>query len=371
MREGVSPVPDLIYEDQQEARVRDIAHLLDEPEGVAASDPLHRITVFLTYGCNLACPYCKTIVRGKADLVARPEKKIVYSHARFVALLDVHAGTPVQHLHFTGGEATLVPGLPEMVREAKRRGVERASITSNGTAPLETYRALVEAGIDEIRISLDADDADLGRSLTLRRDAFGVTVKTLEALAALRRERPFFLIVNCVVGLANRERLPRLLAFILGFQPDDVKLITEVDVRDTLGTFAAAARVKADLDTLLARFPPGAFPLLRRKLATVFAVDAIGLEDVSASSDWRCYIPLTERTVDGAYYYPCSVYLREGGRPLGALDEPAALQRSKTAAFVREGDCLNDPICRRYCLACTKRYNIRANERRDRDRSAH
>ena len=98
----------------------------------------------------------------------------------------------------------------------------------------------------------------------------------------------------------------------------------------------------------------------------MFANDAIGLEAEPAAADgtWRCYIPLTERTVDGRFYYPCSVYVREGGAPLGEINESQAEQRRKTAAFVARGDCLTDPICRRYCLHCTREFNARANDAR-------
>jgi len=360
---AVSPVPDLIYEDQQETRVSDIARLLDRPESVSADDALHRITVFVTYACNLACPYCKTITRSAAELDALPHKRAVYSLETLGRLLDPHTGTPIRHLHFTGGEATLLRDLPAMIREARRRGVERISLTSNGTASPDRYLALADAGLDELRISLDADDARLGRQLTLRSSAFAATVRALEALGRTSPRR-FHLIVNTVVGLANRERLPALLRFVLAFGVDDVKLITEVDARGMLGEFPEAGRVRAEIAELLAAAPEGSYPLLRRKLATVFAADAIGLEDVAPVPDWRCYIPLTERTVDGVFYYPCSVYLRESGDPLGRIDEPQEEQRAKSAAFVRNGDCLRDPICRRFCLACTKAYNLRSNARR-------
>jgi hypothetical protein len=65
--------------------------------------------------------------------------------------------------------------------------------------------------------------------------------------------------------------------------------------------------------------------------------------------------------VDRDAYYPCSVYVREGGAPIGPLTDPPALQRARTARFVSEGDCLSDPICRRYCLHCTRAFNSLAN----------
>ena len=260
-----------------------------------------------------------------------------------------------------------MPGLGDMIRMARQRGVEAVSLTSNGTLPPARYLELVEAGLTELRISLDADDAALATRLTNRPGAFAAAVKTLEALAAARRAgASFALIINTVVTLENRRSPPQMLRFFLQFEPDDVKLITEVDLRGSLGAFPEAESVRADLAAQLAERDETELPLLRRKLATVFAPHAIGLERTQARGKerWRCYIPLTERTVDRAFYYPCSVYLREGGAPLGPLSDPPEVQRERSARFVRESDCLADPICRRYCLHCTRAFNERANEAR-------
>src|SRR3954466_132450 len=97
-RSSRSPVPDLLFEDEQEARAEEIDAYLERPEALGGAFPLHRITVFLTYGCNLACPYCKTIARSEGELRARPEKRIVYDLDAFARLLESHEGTPVRHL---------------------------------------------------------------------------------------------------------------------------------------------------------------------------------------------------------------------------------------------------------------------------------
>jgi MoaA/NifB/PqqE/SkfB family radical SAM enzyme len=257
-----------------------------------------------------------------------------------------------------------------MVSIARDHGVERVSVTSNGTMPVEAYRALVDRGIDEIRISLDAADPAMGRALTLRGGAWAAAVRAVRELSALRAAgAPFFLIVNTVVGRENREKLPAIVGFLLSLGPDDVKLITEVDEKRSLPDFPSRAEVARALRDLLSGHAPEAFPLLRRKLDTVFAPDSIGLDalpDDPPGEDrgFRCYIPLTERTVDALHYYPCSVYLREGGAPLGGIDEPQDMQRAKTAAFVARGDCRRDPICREYCLHCTRAFNVQANEAR-------
>jgi molybdenum cofactor biosynthesis enzyme MoaA len=362
-----SRVPDLLFEDVCDARVEDIRDLLEHPHEVAETTALHRVTVFVTYKCNLECTYCKTIVRTAEDLRARPQRAKSYDREQFERLLAAHGATPIEHLHFTGGEATLLRDLPDMVRAAKAHGVGCVSITTNGTLPPQTYTRLVHAGIDEIRISLD--DAHLAEfeGDTLRPGTRGRAIETVRELGALRRAgHPFFLILNTVVELRNRAALPELVSFLLSLHPDDLKLITSVDEKGELGAFAGAGDVIARLERILDGYPAERFPLLRRKIHTVFATEAIGLDSVRPRADgtWRCYIPLTERTVDGAYYYPCSVYLREGGQPLGSFDDPHEVQRAKTAEFVARGDCLSDPICSRYCLHCTREFNAKANDAR-------
>jgi molybdenum cofactor biosynthesis enzyme MoaA len=362
-----SPVPDLLFEDVRDDRVAEILPYLDHPTAVDRRTPLHRVTVFLTYRCNLACPYCKTIARTEEELQVFPQKRVSFSYAAFQELLVRLDPAPIRHLHFTGGEATLVRDLPQMVCLAKARGVAHVSITSNGTLPQRIYQALIANGMDEIRISLDAQDAALGAALTGRAGAWRSAVETIRGIAALRDSgMPVFLIINTVVNQRNRRELVEIVRFMLALGPHDIKLITEVQQRDVLGNFAEARAQLQAIDELLGGYAADAFPLLRRKLRTIFASDAIGLAGVTAPAEkrWQCYIPLTERTVDGVAYYPCSVYLREGGRPLGPLSDSIEVQRERTAAFVQEHDCLADPICHQYCLHCTREYNIAANEGR-------
>jgi len=361
-----SGVPDLLFPDVRRGRISDITPLLDAPERLDASASLHRVTLFLTYRCQLSCGYCKTIARGDADLRRFPQKRDTFDLVAFRALIDGTDAT-IDHLHFTGGEATLVRDLPSMVAYARDRGIAHVSITTNGVAPWSVYEALVESGISEIRVSIDASDAMMGERLSGRPRAWSHAVSNFAALAQLRRRSgSFFLIANTVIGMVNRTQTAEIVRFLMELGADDIKLIADVDETPTLGQFPQAAGVIAEIEALLAAQPPSAFPLLRRKLFTVFSESAVGLREVvtNRGDDWRCYIPLTERTVDRRFYYPCSVYLREGGAPLGQIDEPQDVQRAKIARFVRDGRCLSDSICRRYCLRCTSAFNAAANDAR-------
>lgn len=356
-----SAVPDLLFDDVREARLAEAAALLSGARPLDGSTPLDRLTVFVTPRCNLRCAYCKA-AHGAAT-AGRGGAHDLHSFAR---LLDGLGGAPLRHLHLTGGEATLAPDLPAMVRLAKARGAARVSLTSNGACGPARLLPLVEAGLDEARISIDAADPARGEALTGRRGAWARSVASVRALVEARRAGGrCHVVVNTVVGRTNREALDALVAALLALGPDDLKLITEVDGREGLGDFPSAPVVRAGLQALLSARPEGALPLLRLKLGTVFDPAAIGLEGERAEPGrrWRCLIPLTERTVDAAAYYPCSVYLREGGAPIGPLSDPPEAQRTKSAAFTDRANCLTDPICRRYCLHCTRAFNSAAARR--------
>ena len=361
-------VPDLLFEDVLSMRVeavRDRAETLE----LEAGFPLHRVTLFLSYRCNLRCPYCKTIARSAEELEQKPQKGVTYTLAQFNELLD-GLGHPVQHLHFTGGEASIVPGVVEMVAEARRRGIPHLSMTTNGAVAPTRYVELVRAGLTELRVSIDARDAAMGAQLTGTSKGWAKSIEAVRAVAAARDGgAQVRLLINTVVGHGNRADLAQIVKFLVSLSPDDVKLITDVDARDALPDFPEYRAVVSELAALVRSLPGDRFPLLRRKLQTVFAKDSIGLEPTAAqrtSPSWRCYIPLTERTVDGVSYYPCSVYLREGGAPIGSLNDSAATQREKTAQWVRSNDCRTDPICQRYCLHCTRVFNDATNDTRKR-----
>ncbi len=356
-----SLVPDLLFDDVREARLAQAAALLSGAAPLDATTPIDRLTVFVTPRCNLRCAYCKT-----AHGAAIAGSGGAHDLASVTRLLDGLGGAPLRHLHLTGGEATLARDLPAMVRLAKARGAARVSLTSNGACGPARLLPLVAAGLDEARISLDAADPALGDALAGRPGAWARSVATVRALAEARRAGGgCHVVVNTVVGRQNREALHALVAALLDLGPDDLKLITPVDGREGLGDFPSAPVVRAGLATLLTARPAGALPLLRLKLGTVFDEAAIGLEGERPAPGrrFRCLIPLTERTVDAEAYYPCSVYLREGGAPIGPLTDAPEAQRLKSAAFTREADCLADPICRRYCLHCTRGLNAAAHRR--------
>jgi MoaA/NifB/PqqE/SkfB family radical SAM enzyme len=102
----------------------------------------------VTNRCNLLCTTCP---RTFEEL--EPEKDM--SWELFAGIVDQAQGLKRAVLHGVG-EPMLVKNLPEMVRYLKDRGVY-VLFNTNGTLLNERNgQALIDAGLDELRVSLDA-----------------------------------------------------------------------------------------------------------------------------------------------------------------------------------------------------------------------
>jgi GTP 3',8-cyclase len=90
----------------------------------------------------------------------------------------------VTEVRFTGGEPLLRRGLPDIVRRTTAlRPRPETSITTNALGLTRTAKALAEAGLDRVNVSLDTVRAADFQTIT-RRDRLHDVVEGLEAAAA-------------------------------------------------------------------------------------------------------------------------------------------------------------------------------------------
>lgn len=128
--------------------------------------PLGVLRLSLTARCNLACPYCLPDGQEPPGLLSLAERLLLVETA---VELGVHT------LRLTGGEPLLHGDLEALIRalaplrhraQDDRRGrLRQIALTTNGTLlSLERARALRQAGLERITLSLDgADGASVAR----------------------------------------------------------------------------------------------------------------------------------------------------------------------------------------------------------------
>ena len=100
--------------------------------------------------CNLSCPFCKT---GNKTLSFAKKMMSLADYSTVLSKLPAS----FRELHLYGwGEPLIKPDFPEMVRLAKKRGME-TYIDTNLALPLDDdrIRAVIESGLDEMTVSCD------------------------------------------------------------------------------------------------------------------------------------------------------------------------------------------------------------------------
>jgi uncharacterized Fe-S cluster-containing radical SAM superfamily protein len=149
-----------------------------ERESRAANDPLC-LYLEVTNRCNLPCTTCP---RTYEEL--EPERDM--SFELFTSIVDQASGIRRVVLHGVG-EPMMVKELPRMVAYLKARRVYVLFNTNGTLLKIKKSRELIEAGLDELRVSLDA--AEAGAYAKVRgRDMFDAIVRNLRGFLALKRD---------------------------------------------------------------------------------------------------------------------------------------------------------------------------------------
>jgi cyclic pyranopterin phosphate synthase len=158
------------------------------------------VRISVTDKCNFRCTYC--MPAEGLEWLRRDEILTFEEIARLTAIL---AELGVDEVRLTGGEPLVRRGLPELVGMlAHIPGVDDLSLTTNGILLRRDARALVDAGLRRINVSLDSLDHVRFARLT-RRDALDQVLAGLAEAERYPELRPIK--VNCVAikGLTEIE----------------------------------------------------------------------------------------------------------------------------------------------------------------------
>ncbi len=166
----------------------------------------------LTYRCPLACPYCSnpTALRHDASELTTDEWERVVREAAELGVL---------HVHFSGGEPLLHPGLPMLVAAARTAGLYTNLLTSGIPFSRDKAEELRSAGLDHVQLSLQSDEPSVADRIGGRRSHDA----KLE-VARLIRELGWPLTINVVLHRSNIDRLPQLVELALGLDADRLEL---------------------------------------------------------------------------------------------------------------------------------------------------
>lgn len=133
--------------------------------------------ISITDKCNFRCTYCMP-----AEGLPWLKKAEILSYEEIVRIAQVAVDIGIEQIRLTGGEPLVRRDVPELVRQLHAiPGLHSLSLTTNGILLKQQAKALAEAGLTRINVSLDSLLREKFTQLTRRDQLHGV----LEGLAEL------------------------------------------------------------------------------------------------------------------------------------------------------------------------------------------
>jgi len=155
--------------------------------------PIHDLRISVIDSCNFRCGYCMPGDRQYEFL--EPAQRL--SFEEIIRLARLFSGYGVRKLRITGGEPLLRRNLPELIEElSSLEGIEDIALTTNGYLLKSHAKALKDAGLHRLTVSLDTVDPDLFQEMSGRKVGLDKVLEGIDAAVDSGFEN---IKVNCVV----------------------------------------------------------------------------------------------------------------------------------------------------------------------------
>ncbi len=310
-------------------------YTLSEKRALNASavSPMQRCEMILTDRCNFKCPYCRGLRNDcKGDLPLDEAKET----------LHLWCQSGLQNVRFSGGEPLTYAGLDELVFLAKIWGVQRIAISSNGSFPLSRYNELIDLGVNDFSISLDACCSAFGDRMA------GVSGKWERVTANIREiAQRVYTTVGVVLTEETKSQVCEIVKFAHGLGVADFRIIPAAQEGDANGDMIEG--VSGIPQEIL-----DAHPILKYRVGNLLNGRSVrGIQECDTN---KCYMALDDSVVSGGYHFPCVIYMREQGEPIGRVGPN---MRGQRVAWMAQHDTHKDPICSKQCLDVCGDHNNR------------
>jgi MoaA/NifB/PqqE/SkfB family radical SAM enzyme len=292
------------------------------------TSPLARCELVLTSRCNFRCPYCRHT--GGTDSDPKEASDTI----------KVWAKHGLKSARFSGGEPTLWKHLPELISYTREFGIKEIAVSTNGAADTHLYENLISRGVNNFSVSLDACCAEDGDQMSGGiKGAWDHVVTNIRELS-----RRVYTTVGIVLTSDNEKSALSIVRFAAELDVSDIRIIPAAQHNRSL----AVSPLSSDLKR---------FPILRyrwRRLSQNLPVRGLTPNDSN-----RCALVLDDMAANHGEHYPCIIYMREGGSPIGKIGPKIREERNH---WFHEHKSDLDPICLKNCLDVCVAYNNRFRE---------
>lgn len=297
------------------------------------TSPLWRCELLLTDKCNFSCPYCRGM---------RKDLRGVMSWEQALKTCQLWVNEGLKNVRFSGGEPTMWPHLAELVQFCKDNKVERIAISTNGSASLDYYDKLIDSGVNDFSISLDSCCASEGDKMA--GGIYGVWEKVVKSIRHISSRS--YLTVGMVFTEDNVANAAKSVLFADSLGVSDIRVVPSAQFNEAL------VQLKELPKEILAKYP-----------ILSYRINNLGqgrnVRKMCKTDCHKCHLAIDDMAVAGEYHFPCIIYMREGGNPIGKVGPN---MRQERADWIESHNSFNDPICREMCLDVCIDYNNKANK---------
>ena len=300
---------------------------------------MKRCEMIITEYCNFKCPYCRGL---KAEIYGQRKIKEL-SFEEIKRNIDLWClNMPLENIRFSGGEPTLHKNIVEIIAYAKSKGITRIAISTNGSNKIELYKQLIEAGCNDFSISLDACCADDGDKMAGGiKGSWAKVVENIEAISKLT-----YVTVGVVLTPENIDKTIDTIRFAHNLGVADIRIISAAQWNKPIPRLN-------EVETEIKE----AHPILKYRIKH-FA-EGRNVRGMIEADSKKCALVLDDSVIAGDFHFPCVIYMREKGEPIGKVSET---MRTERAEWFKKHDCFKDEICKNNCLDVCIDYNNKYRE---------
>lgn len=312
--------------------------LTDErAENISKTSQMMRCEIIINEHCNFKCEYC----RGLDGRVFGDRKRKELTLDEIKETIDLWcAAEPLKNIRFSGGEPTYHRNIVEVVEYAKSKGIDRIAISTNGSNKTDLYDRLIKAGCNDFSISLDAADPLTGDIMAGHiKGAWSKVVSNIRHISKFT-----YVTVGVVLTPDNVGNFIKIVEYADTLGVADIRVIPSAQWNQPIKELANISYEILDRH-----------PILKYRVEKFIAGERVrGLLNSNTNS---CPLVMDDSAVAGRDHYPCVIYMREQGRPIGRVGPN---MRQERVDWFISTDTHDDAICKKNCLDACVDFNEKA-----------
>lgn len=297
---------------------------------------LKRCELILTSTCNFNCTYCMPLI---------PEIRGTMSFDKATSIVNRWIDNNLESIRFSGGEPTLYKGLDELVSICKNIGkMKNIAISTNGSANLEYYKYLYACGVTDFSISLDSACCSVGDKMAGKTGSWEKVVSNIREISKF-----CYVTVGMVFTEQNIDDAINSILFAHSLGVSDIRIISAAQYNKGIANLTSLHKDILD-----------AHPILNYRVQNY--LNGRNVRGMNETDCNKCKLVLDDMIVAGNYHFPCVIYMRQQGKPIGTIDNKTIKEiRQERKEWFENTDTHKEEICKRTCLdVCVHFNNIAA-----------